>query len=281
MPPSAAPSTEPTADPTADRPALDLLDAYLEARWDGRDLPLPDVMVGDSGDGAGELLHWVIGQFRSIPREPKGAFGRGVGSLLTEFRSRRCPWNAAALRLLGDVYAFAATGPRRQEDWARDALAVLHRSVPDPRGWLRLDCDRNNAARHTVPAYPFDPPAASEFPDRLYPLEREAAVAALAVMTEEWQSEPASVRSRPDRDAVLADARTLLDRYGPTARYWTNATAAASDPSPDFLTAGLQGTRSHGFLTSAYLGGLDLFEDLGLIAVTDDEVGVFWSFGAC
>ncbi|WP_442813076.1 hypothetical protein [Streptomyces sp. NBC_01800] len=49
-------------------------------------------------------------------------------------------------------------------------------------------------------------------------------------MAEEWQSERAPVRSRPDRDAVLADARTLLDRYGPTARYWTNATAAASDP---------------------------------------------------
>ncbi|MEU0396953.1 hypothetical protein ABZ208_30005 [Streptomyces sp. NPDC006208] len=117
-------------------------------------------------------------------------------------------------------------------------------------------------------------------PGRLYPLEAEAAVAALAIMAEEWQSEPAPVRSRPDRDAVLADARTLLDRYGPTASYWTNATTAASDPAPDFLAAGLQGTESHGFLTSECLNGLDLLEDLGLIAVTDDEVGVFWSFGA-
>jgi hypothetical protein len=99
-------------------------------------------------------------------------------------------------------------------------------------------------------------------------------------MAEEWQSEPAPVRSRPDRDAVLADARTLLDRYGPTARYWTNATTATSDPAPDFLAAGLQGTQSHRFLTSEYLNGLDFFEDLGLIAVTDDEVGVFLSFGA-
>ncbi|MFD7402315.1 hypothetical protein ACFV7R_06495 [Streptomyces sp. NPDC059866] len=117
-------------------------------------------------------------------------------------------------------------------------------------------------------------------PGHLYPLEEEAAVAALAIMAEEWQSEPAPVRSRPDRDAVLADARTLLDRYGPTSRYWTNATTAASDPAPDFLAAGLQGTESHSFLTSEYLDGLDFFEDLGLIAVTDDEVGVFWSFGA-
>ncbi|MEV4927540.1 hypothetical protein [Streptomyces roseoverticillatus] len=189
-------------------------------------------------------------------------------------------WNAAALRLLDDVYAFVATGPRRHEDWAHDVLAVLYRAVPDPRGWIRLDADINDIGGPMLPAYPFDPPAAAELPGRLHRLEAEAAVAALAVMTEEWQAEPAPVRSREDRDAVLADARTLLGRYGPGARYWTNATAAASDPAPDFVGAGLQGTRSHGFLTSAYLCGLDLFDDLGLIAVSDDEVGVFWSIGA-
>ncbi|WP_329450122.1 hypothetical protein OG894_05935 [Streptomyces sp. NBC_01724] len=264
----------------ADRTVLDLLDAHLEALWHGTDLPLPHGPVCLAVEGGGELAHWALDQLRRISCEPKDTFARQVGSLLVEFRSRRCPWNAAALRLLDDTYTFAATGPRRHEDWAHDVHAVLHRSVPDPRGWVRLDYDRTNTARHIVPAYPFDPPDTSEFPDLLYPLAAEAALAALAIMAEEWQSEPAPVRSRPDRDAVLADARTLLDRYGPTARYWTNATAAATDPAPDFLAAGLQGTQSHGFLTSEYLNGLDLFEDLGLIAVTDDEVGVFWSFGA-
>ncbi|MFB6627438.1 MULTISPECIES: hypothetical protein [unclassified Streptomyces] len=264
----------------ADRPALDLLEAHLEALWDGTDLPLVHdrgALAAEEGD---ELVTWAVDRLRRIPREPKDDFARHIGDLLTEVRSRRCPWNAAALRLLGETYAFAATGPRRYEDWARDVFAVLHRSVPDPRGWIRIDGDHTNPARHTAPAYPFDPPDSSELPRRLYSLEAEAAVAALAVMAEEWQSEPAPVRSRPDLNAVLADARTLLDRYGPTARYWTNATAAASDPAPDFVAAGLQGTGSHGFLTSEYLNGLDLLDDLGLIAVNDDEVGVFWSFGA-
>ncbi|MFG2616961.1 hypothetical protein ACGFXC_05005 [Streptomyces sp. NPDC048507] len=189
-------------------------------------------------------------------------------------------WNAAALRLLGDTYTFVATGPRRHGDWAHDVRAVLYRSVPDPRGWQGLDADRTGPVRRTWPAYPFDPPDAADLAGRLYPLAGPAAVAALAVMAEEWQSEPAPVRSRPDRDALLADARTLLERYGPGARYWTNATAAARDPAPDFLAAGLRGTESRGFLTSAYVNGLDLFGDLGLIAVTADEVGVFWSIGA-
>lgn len=275
------------ADP--DRTALDLLDARLEALWDGRGLPLPQgsaflVVEGEREaegvGGEGELFRWALDRLRRTPCEPQDDFVRQVGSLLGEFRRRRSPWNAAALRLLDDTHTFAATGPRRHENWAYDVHAVLHRTVPDPRGWVRLDWDRTNTARHTVPAYPFDPPGASEIPDRLYPLDPEAAVAALAIMAEEWQSEQAPVRSRPDRDAVLADARILLDRYGPTARYWTNATAAAGDPAPDFLTAGLQGTKSHGFLTSEYLNGLDLFEDLGLIAVAEEEVGVFWSFGA-
>ncbi|MEX2983993.1 hypothetical protein [Streptomyces sp. C36] len=108
-------------------------------------------------------------------------------------------------------------------------------------------------------------------PGLLYRLEAEAAVAALAVMSEEWQADPAPVRTRPDREAVPADARILLGRYGSAAQYWTNVTAAASDPAPDFVAAGLQGTCSNIFLTSAHLNGLDLFHDLGLIAVSGDE----------
>lgn len=188
-------------------------------------------------------------------------------------------WNVALRRLLGDPYVFVATGPRRHEAWARDVLAVLRREVADPRGWQGLDADRTGPGRDSVPAYPFAPPPAERFPAYLRPLERAAAVGALAVMSEEWQSEPAPVRSRPDREAVLADARTLLDRYGPHARYFTNA--VAPDPVPDFVAAGLRGTRSYSFLTGVYVNGLDLHEDLGLIAVGADEVGVFWSVGAC
>ncbi len=127
---------------------------------------------------------------------------------------------------------------------------------------MRLDGDRTSIARHTVPAYPFDPPDPSEFPDRLYPHQAEAAVAALAIMAEEWQSEPARERSRPDRDAVPAGVRTLLGRYGRTAHYWTNARAAASDLAPELIAMGLQGTESHGFLTSEVAAGWDRGEVL-------------------
>jgi hypothetical protein len=273
-----------------DRIALDLLDAHLEELWRAADelqrgnravVPeAPRELVGAAADDAAtELLRWGYGELAGIPRFPADVFARSIGCALMELRRRRSPWNAAALRLLDDAYVFLATGPRRHEDWVEDVLAVMHREVPDPRGWLRMDANRTNNARCAVPAYPFEPPPAAGFRDRLHELEPAAAVTALAVMAEEWGcGQP--LGNWPERDALLADARFLLDRYGPDARFWTNAMDAASDPARDFVQAGLKGTRAHGFITGEYINGLDLFEELGLIVVSGDEVGVFWSFGA-
>ncbi|MGW6245493.1 hypothetical protein [Streptomyces roseolus] len=256
---------------------LDALDAYLEARWDGAVGQAAEVPEQRAGEGA--LAGWVRERLRELPPGPTADSALRAGTLLREFRSRRSAWNAAALRLLDDTYTFVATGPRRHDDWAHDVRAVMHRSVRDPRGWIRLDGDRAGDVRRALPAYPFDPPDAAGFPARLRSVDADTAVGALAVMAEEWQGEAAPVRTRPDRDALLADARVLLDRYGAGACYWTNATTTAAG-GLDFVAAGLAGTRSHSFLTSAYVGGLDLLEDLGLIAVSADEVGVFWSIGA-
>ncbi|MGY5034764.1 hypothetical protein ACWC9U_28710 [Streptomyces sp. 900116325] len=273
-----------------DRIALDLIEAHLEDLWRAADelqqgnravVPEPPrELDGAAADGAAtEFLRWGYGELAGIPRSPADVFARSVGSTITELRRRRSPWNAAALRLLEDPYVFLATGPRRHEDWAEDVLALMHREVPDPRGWLRIDADRTNDARYVVPTYPFEPPSTAGFRDRLHELEPAGAVTALAVMAEEW-GDDRPVRKRPECDALLADARFLLDRYGPDAQFWTNARNAASDPARDFVQAGLKGTRAHGFITDEYINGLDLLEELGLIAVSADEVGVFWTFGA-
>ncbi|MEV7541548.1 hypothetical protein [Streptomyces sp. NPDC089915] len=287
---------------TADehRIALDLLDGHLEELWRAAGelrrgnravVPGPPREPAEAaGDGAAsELLRWGYRRLHTVPRAPADAFARGVGDTLRELRRRRSRWNEAALRLLEDPYVFLATGPRRYEDWAEDVLALMRRQVPDPRGWLRIDHDRidhdridrdgTDDARRTVPAYPFEPPPAAGFPDRLYELEPAGAVTALAVMAEEWDG-GRPVRDRSERDALLAEARILLERYGPDARFWTNARDAASQPARDFVRAGLKGTGAHRFLTDAYVNGLDLVEELGLIAVSGDEVGVFWSIGA-
>ncbi|MEU3405390.1 hypothetical protein ABZ766_15835 [Streptomyces sp. NPDC006670] len=273
-----------------DRIALDLLDAHLEDLWRaavelqrGNRAVVPGApreLADAAADGAATaLLRWGYGQLDGIPRAPAEVFARKAGDTVIELRRRRSPWNAAALRLLEDPYVFLATGPRRHEDWAEDVIALMHRKVPDPRGWLRIDADRTGDAGDAVPAYPFAPPPAAGFQDRLHELEPAGAVTALAVMAEEWDGDR-PVRHRPDRDTLLDAARLLLERYGPDARFWTNAQDAASDPARDFVRAGLKGTRVHRFLTDAYVNGLDLCEELGLVAVSGDEVGIFWSIGA-
>lgn len=51
-------------------------------------------------------------------------------------------WEAAALRLFEDEYAFIATGPRAHLDWRADVIAVMNREAEDPRDWISLDWDK-------------------------------------------------------------------------------------------------------------------------------------------
>ncbi|MEU6110408.1 hypothetical protein ABZ853_18645 [Streptomyces albidoflavus] len=57
--------------------------------------------------------------------------------------------------------------------------------------------------------------------------------------------------------------------------------ATGSGPALDFVAAGLRGAGPYTSLSGVYVNGPGLYEDLGLIAVGADEVGVFWSVGAC
>ncbi|MFI7354352.1 hypothetical protein ACIBTP_10445 [Streptomyces avidinii] len=180
-------------------------------------------------------------------------------------------WDAALLRLLEDVYTFARSGPRLYEDWAEDVLAVMERSVADPRGRSALEGQMDDAVREGGhPFHPFRALTAEDLRSGLRPITAGAAVELLASFAQEWFFEGSPVRSRVDRDAVLADARTVLDRFGPDAVFWTSSDLARTCDAPDFLARDLEG--GHPFT--------DLMMDLGLIAVSADEVGVFWSFNA-
>ncbi|MDX3536312.1 hypothetical protein PV721_18405 [Streptomyces sp. MB09-01] len=180
-------------------------------------------------------------------------------------------WDAALPRLLEDVYTFARSGPRLHEDWAEDVRAVMERSVADPRGWSAVEWQMDNAVRESgYPFYPFRALTAEDLRSGLRPVTAGAAVELLASLAQEWFFEGSPVRSREDRDTVLADARTVLDRFGPDAAFWTSSDLARGSEAPDFLARDLEG--GHPFT--------DHMMDLGLIAVSADEVGVFWSFNA-
>ncbi|MEV6682534.1 hypothetical protein AB0N09_37585 [Streptomyces erythrochromogenes] len=185
--------------------------------------------------------------------------------------TRSDTWDAALLRLLEDVYTFARCGPRLHEDWAEDVLAVMERAVPDPRGWSALEWKMDEEGRRAYgPSYPFRAVSAEDLREGVRPIRADAAVELLASLAQEWFFEGNPVRLREDRDVVLADARTVLDRFGPDAVFWTSSRLARSCDAPDFLARDLEG--GHIFT--------DYMMDLGLVAVSADEVGVFWSFNA-
>ncbi|MDX6761712.1 hypothetical protein SIN09_20405 [Streptomyces sp. F8] len=180
-------------------------------------------------------------------------------------------WEAALLRLLEDVYTFAWSGPRLHEDWAEDACAVMERSVADPRGWAVMEWQMDKVGRESGhPFHPFLALTAEELRAGLRPITAGAAVELLASLAQEWFFEDNPVRLREDRDEVLADARIVLDRFGPDAAFWTSSRLARTSDAPDFLAQDLRS--GHPFT--------DYMMDLGLVAVSADEVGVFWSFNA-
>lgn len=180
-------------------------------------------------------------------------------------------WDAALERLLDDVYTFAWTGPRRHDDWGRDVLNVMERSVTDPRGRQTLEWETDRQGRERVRAsYPFVPLTAEQVRAWTYPVTASAAAELLASLTQEWCFETRPVRTRADRDDVLADAGAVLSRFGDDAEFRTSSDLACTSTSPDFLAGELTGGRAF----------TDHVMDLGLIAVSVDEVGVFWSFNA-
>ncbi|MET7500521.1 hypothetical protein [Streptomyces microflavus] len=180
-------------------------------------------------------------------------------------------WDAALERLLDDVYTFARTGPRRHEDWGMDVLDVMDRSVTDPRGWRTLEWKSDKEGRKSIRAsYPFLSLTAEQVHAWTYPVTASAAAELLASLTQEWYYEARPVRTRADRDNVLADARSVLSRFGADADFRTSSDLARTSATPDFLADELTGGRAF----------TDHVMDLGLIAVSADEVGVFWSFNA-
>ncbi|MGW1881114.1 hypothetical protein [Streptomyces sp. NPDC001970] len=178
-------------------------------------------------------------------------------------------WEAAAERLFDDTYSYVATGPRHHDEWREDVLAVMARAVPDPRGWAVLDWDIEDDRRNAPGGefFPFAAPTVESLAD-VYEISPDSAAHLLVAMTDEW-FETKNIPGFPERrDSMLADAHLLLSRYGPGCTFCTTSVAARASKDPDF-SQGASAGRS-----------LTLLMDVGLIAVSDTEVGVFWSFNA-
>ncbi|MFK4690365.1 hypothetical protein [Streptomyces pristinaespiralis] len=180
----------------------------------------------------------------------------------------RDAWAAAALHLFEDEYVLVSTGPRRHPDWRTDALAVMNREAEDPRDWLVLDWDK--AERAEAPGrghwFPFLEPNIGLLQERLYRVAPETAGHLLIGMTDDW-CELFSIHDfEENKERLLADARTLLARFGQHFDCYTNVTDAETTESPDLFR------KSPGWFSRT-----EYTADYGLVVVSSEEIGVFWS----
>ncbi|MGW4505339.1 hypothetical protein ACWENO_11895 [Streptomyces sp. NPDC004436] len=186
-------------------------------------------------------------------------------------------WEAAVRHLYEDGYGFNATGPRQHEDWAADALAVMERAVPDPRGWAGLD-DAADDRSSEQPAFPFCRPSFRDDPsrpltpadvgERLHEIDRASAEDLLLALTGDGCTLRNLERFTESFGELREAARTVLARYGDAFTCHTNVSTGPRNGTLD-----LRGN-SPGWTPMTGYG-----EDCGLVVVTDTEVGLFWAFG--
>ncbi|MCF6523826.1 hypothetical protein [Streptomyces sp. JJ36] len=177
-------------------------------------------------------------------------------------------WEAAALRMFEDEYAFVAVGPRGHDDWAIDAVGVMERRLHDPRGWVTLDKDTSARADATRPrAYPFVNPGVEKIRERTFPITLSSAGRQLVAMVDDW-FEAFRIDGFPVRaERLREDAAILLARFGDDARCYSTSPKAQLGPRTDPVAE-----------PSAGYPFTDFTMDLGLIAASASEVGVFWRF---
>ncbi|MCX4958917.1 MULTISPECIES: hypothetical protein [Streptomyces] len=185
-------------------------------------------------------------------------------------------WEAAVRHLYEDAFTFSATGPLQHEDWRVDVLAVMERSVPDPRGWTGLD-DTASERTTEAPAFPFRPPfkadpqqrlTPADIGERLHEIDRASAENLLLALTDGGCTLRNLERFAEGFDELRDMARTVLARYGETFTCYTNVTVGA----------GRNGTLDFGASHWGYTPMTFYWEDAGLVIVSDTEVGLFWTF---
>ncbi|MFJ7149608.1 hypothetical protein ACIQVT_15595 [Streptomyces sp. NPDC100445] len=176
-------------------------------------------------------------------------------------------WQSALLELFGGTFAFAAAGPRRNEDWRRDVQAVMALEAFDPRNLGVINCPPPTSDVEKAEGKPFADLRIEEFDELLYGIGRRSA-AQLLVALQGLHYQAANIPDFEARKERLFDsAELILSRFGQRATYCTNAAEARGDSDPDLLNPDTEWNRLSDFTT-----------DCGLIVVADSEVGVFWAF---
>ncbi|MEV5429769.1 hypothetical protein [Streptomyces sp. NPDC052701] len=176
-------------------------------------------------------------------------------------------WKAAVLDLFGGGWTFARVGPRRHADWRRDAAAVMALEATDPRRWLSINYAPEVGEDRSGTGSPFMPWSLDELGNCLYEIRRRPAGQLLVALKGDSYQAAGIPDFAKRKDGLFTSSRTVLSRFGPDGRFFTNASDARENPDADLLNPDTAWECLSVYTT-----------DCGLVAVSDTEVGVFWAF---
>ncbi|MFD9499655.1 hypothetical protein [Streptomyces sp. NPDC060035] len=177
---------------------------------------------------------------------------------------------AAAVGMYNRRYTFVAVGPRTREDWLPDVASIMRGETADPRSWRTIDPEEGAEEREDDPAYPFltppvDEAGSTEWRGRLKEIPRSSVVRLLVMLATLYLDVSRDPRL-PERLAEMEEhARVILSRCPDRAQFFTNTSGGGA--ARDF------------YQRISSCSPLSQYPwDLGLLWVSDEEVGLIWSF---
>ncbi|MCX4675247.1 hypothetical protein OG413_07910 [Streptomyces sp. NBC_01433] len=177
---------------------------------------------------------------------------------------------------LFERYSYVAVVRRSHAEWWYDVWSIMRGEGRDPRGWLSLDPAEGEDERMEDPTFPFSPPVNSGLADadaeawrgRAFELPRSSVRTLLVTLATNWLNVSREWEFDRRRPGMERRADLLLSRFPPGSRFYSNVGWRGADP--DFYE---QPVRE--------VDPFSQFDwDAGLIAVSEAEVGIFWSFDA-
>ncbi|MCF6523822.1 hypothetical protein [Streptomyces sp. JJ36] len=151
---------------------------------------------------------------------------------------------------------------RSDDGWGNDAVRMMAGAGRDPREWLSIDAYvRSDAGGESRP---FRPVSGRDMEGSLNAVSRDTARSLLVILS----SGEEDVRHIPDfesnRQRLYGCSDTVLSRFGPDAQFWTSV----DDPPEESDGTDLRVSEWYALTVESM--------DLGLVAVSPTEVGVFW-----
>ncbi|MFJ3225803.1 hypothetical protein ACIPJS_20930 [Streptomyces sp. NPDC086783] len=179
---------------------------------------------------------------------------------------------ADALGMYARRYSIAKVTSREHHDWALDVNTLMHGDTPDNRGWRTKDSLVGEFERLDDPYYPFalrpdDPATTGAWKSHLDEIPRSSAKRFLVALSTLWLNVEKEEDFEERRAGLEDKADVILSRFPDGSSFFANT-----------------GRHSKNLDYYKRISGCDTISvhiwDLGLILVSEAEVGMVWSFHA-